>query len=441
MKQEQLEYPALEKPVWLMKGNQVDEVEFCQEFLCTHSLIYHGGRFLTPEGTMTDEQGLYREIFDILSPWVSLGLSKKVEALVKCLRLMAYRAHYNFGKVRLNFRNGTLELKDGSFTGEKYLCRHRLNADYDPQQEYPTMWMCFLYELLEEEDIPTLQEYLGYCLLPINKAQKMLMLIGAGGEGKSVIGYVMKGIFGNNMVNNSIQKIETNRFARADLEGKLLMVDDDMDMSALPKTNYLKTLITAEEAVDVERKGVQSYQAQLYARFLCFGNGALTALHDRSNGFYRRQIILTTKPRRPDRKDDPFLKEALLTEKSAIVNWMIEGLNRLVSNDFHFTLSQKARENLKEQAAKTDSVTAFLSSQGYIAREPQGAASTRSLYAAYKNWCEDNAEIPLTLRSFCTQLSQKTQELGLKATTNITLPGQKRCRGYQGIQVIDPGVM
>lgn len=121
------------------------------------------------------------------------------------------------------------------------------------------------------------------------------MLIGKGGEGKSRIGLVMRSLLGINMNMTSIQKIETNRFSRADLENRLLMVDDDMDMSALPKTNYIKSIVTSECKMDVERKGIQSYQSLLYVRFLCFGNGVLTALHDRSNGFYRRQIVLTQK--------------------------------------------------------------------------------------------------------------------------------------------------
>ena len=82
------------------------------------------------------------------------------------------------------------------------------------------------------------------------------------------------------MNTTSIQKVENNRFSRADLENKLLMVDDDMDMSALPKTNYIKSIVTSECKMDMERKGVQSYQSQLYClAYLCFGNGALTALH------------------------------------------------------------------------------------------------------------------------------------------------------------------
>ena len=94
--------------------------------------------------------------------------------------------------------------------------------------------------------------------------------------------------------NGSVQKVENNRFARADLERRLLMIDDDMDMNALPKTNYIKTIVTAEAKLDLERKGDQSYQRDIYARFLCFGNGALTSLYDHSDGFFRRKLILTT---------------------------------------------------------------------------------------------------------------------------------------------------
>ena len=90
-------------------------------------------------------------------------------------------------------------------------------------------------------------------LLPTTKGQKMLMLIGKGGEGKSRIGLVMRSLLGDSMNTTSIQKVESNRFSRADLENKLLMVDDDMDMSALPKTNYIKSIVTSECKMDMER--------------------------------------------------------------------------------------------------------------------------------------------------------------------------------------------
>ena len=146
---------------------------------------------------------------------------------------------------RIHVANGTYFL-DGTFTEEKEYCSNRLPVSYQAEAPAPEQWLRFLSELLEPEDIPALQEYLGYCLIPSTKGQKMLMLIGKGGEGKSRIGVVMNAIFGFNMNTTSIQKVENNRFARADLEGKLLMVDDDLDMNALTKTNYVKSIVTAE---------------------------------------------------------------------------------------------------------------------------------------------------------------------------------------------------
>lgn len=43
-------------------------------------------------------------------------------------------------------------------------------------------WFKFLEQLVHPEDIPTIQEYMGYCFIPTTKAQVMLMLIGNGGE-------------------------------------------------------------------------------------------------------------------------------------------------------------------------------------------------------------------------------------------------------------------
>lgn len=67
--------------------------------------------------------------------------------------------------------------------------------------------------------------------------------------------------------------------------------------------------------MDLERTNEQNYQGMLYVRCLCFGNGVLTALHDRSDSFFRRLIILTTKDKPADQFDDPFLAAKLIAEK------------------------------------------------------------------------------------------------------------------------------
>ena len=105
-----------------------------------------------------------------------------------------------------------------------------------------------------------MQEFIGYCLIPSNKGQRMMVIKGNGGEGKSQIGAVLGALLGSNMKDGSIGKISENRFARADLEHILLCVDDDMRMEALRQTNYVKSIVTAQGKMDLERKGKQSYQ-------------------------------------------------------------------------------------------------------------------------------------------------------------------------------------
>lgn len=122
-----------------------------------------------------------------------------------------------------------------------------------------------------------------------------------GGEGKSRIGLLLKKLFGEASHSESILRIETNRFASANLEYKLVMVDDDLNMVTLPETRNIKSIVTAEDCLCIERKNKQAVQGLLYVRFICFGNGNLVAAHDNSDGFWRRQILTTVKDRDPVR--------------------------------------------------------------------------------------------------------------------------------------------
>ena len=355
------------------------------------------------------------------------------------MRLEAYAPDLPIQRDRIHVANGTL-LLDGRFTQEREFCRNRLPVAYNENAKPPATWLRFLGELLYPEDIPTLQEFMGYCFLPTTKGQKMLMLIGRGGEGKSRIGLVLRALLGANMATGSIAKIESSRFARADLEHELVMLDDDMKLEALPQTNHIKAIVTAELPMDLERKGQQSYQGDLYVRFLGFGNGSLKALYDRSEGFFRRQIILTTKPKDANRVDDPFIAEKMCDEAEGIFLWCIEGLRRLIANDYRFTLSERTRENMAEAVSDGNNAVDFMRSEGYIRLKADAEASSRDVYAVYKLWCEDNALNPLSARSLSMHLIENREVYGIEQTNKIYLPGGRRVRGFIGIELLQRAV-
>ena len=216
-------------PAWFKKGF-FNESLFCDDFLSIHQLLYSNGAFFTPDGRMVDPMPLRCEIFEMMREYVGANLAKKVTNVVDVLKLAAQVEDFPPVTDRIALANGTLYL-DGTFQeGKPEIVRNRLPVKYDPKTTQPTHWLRFLSDLLYPEDIPTVQEFIGYCLIPSNKGQRMMVIKGSGGEGKSQIGVVLSRLFGCNMKDGSIGKISENRFARADLEHTLLCVDDDMRM-------------------------------------------------------------------------------------------------------------------------------------------------------------------------------------------------------------------
>ena len=264
----------------------------------------------------------------------------------------------------------------------------------------------------------------------------MLLILGKGGEGKSRVGLVLRSILGDSMNTSSIQKVETNRFARADLEYKLLMVDDDMKMVALPQTSNIKTIVTLEDKMDIERKGQQSIQRPLYVRFLCFGNGSLSALYDRSYGFYRRQIILTTKERDPSRRDDRFLAEKLKAESEGIFLWCLEGLRRLIQNNYEFTISDAAKSNLEEAISDSNNIPRFLESEGYFRFKADGQITSKELYALYELWCDENSGKAVSPKSFGNYMCQNEKQLSLERSNNVRNRDGRRVWGFWGMEPV-----
>jgi len=421
-------------PAWF-DGKKINEVLFCTEFLEEFPMVTVNDAFFTVHGRITDEGSLKKEIYRRIRLYVTSGIAKRVTGILEVLRMECTGASLPLYQDRIHVKNGTYFL-NGTFSEKKEFCRNRLPVAYDPAANRPETWLRFLSELLEPEDIPTLQEFMGYCFIPSTKGQKMLLLTGKGGEGKSRVGLVMRALLGSGMNTGSIAKVETNSFAAADLEHVLVMVDDDMKLEALPQTNTIKAIITAELPMDLERKGKQSYQGNLYVRFLALSNGTLQSLYDQSVGFFRRQIILTAKEKDPDRKDDPFLAEKMCSEAEGIFLWALEGLHRLIANDYRFTVSAAAKSNLEAAISDGNNIIDFLGSEGYVRFRTGYEVSSRDLYAVYRQWCEDNAVSALAQKSFCSFLKQNEQQYGLLYTNKVSIGGGRFARGFSGIELL-----
>lgn len=59
----------------------------------------------------------------------------------------------------------------------------------------------------------------------------------------------------------------------------------------------------------------------------------------------------------------------MMEEVEGIVLWCIEGLERLIRNDYQFTISNKSQLLMNEMQEDDDNILSFLESTGYIGLE------------------------------------------------------------------------
>ena len=270
----------------------------------------------------------------------------------------------------------------------------------------------------------------------LDAAEQKIYAVRRGRSAQSMasIGVVLQEIFRSAMITGCFQRVETDKFFRYNLQNKLLMLDDDMQMNALPSTGYIKNLVTAEIPIDIEAKGKQSRQTVLYSRFLCFGNGSPKALYDKSDGFARRLIVLTTKPIPQGRVNDPFLAEKFIAEKDKIFCWIFDGLKRLIKNDFRFTISEKTKRNIAEVMADNCNIIEYLADKRYISFPEDAQTSSTDLYGGYFHWCSENALTALRQETFIGWLRNNERRYNIRYVYHVPSRNGGHVRGFKGIK-------
>ena len=176
------------------KTDRPDEAAFARKFISRHKLMTYSGSTFGVNGLIPDDH-LRHMVYDELlhSEDSSLrrgSLKNRVTSVIDAIKAMTYVEDISAQEHLIHYSNGTLNLQTVEFTEEKDVCLNRLCVPFTDDPHTPERWLKFLDELLYPEDIPTLQQFMGYLMIPSTRAQKMLMILGRGGEGKSRIGTV-----------------------------------------------------------------------------------------------------------------------------------------------------------------------------------------------------------------------------------------------------------
>lgn len=299
----------------------------------------------------------------------------------------------------VNVKNGLYNVLDGNFKPHtpEYYSTVQINATYDPTAKCP-QFLKFLNGILHEEEVYLLQEIFGYLMIPVNKAQKSFVFVGAPNAGKStLLSIAQEVLLGSENVSNIPWQSLGDRFNKAELFGKLANIFADLPSKAIDDGGMFKSL-TGEDYVTAERKNKDPFSFRPYARLLFSCNEIPKNYSDRSDGFYRRLIIIRFDRSVPSKKRDPNLREKMAVERDGIFMWALDGLKRLIDNKYLFTETDKTRLELQRYKVESNSALMFLEECCEI---KDGAECVREqLFERYRDYCIKNGLKPLSQTNF-----------------------------------------
>jgi len=372
------------------------------------------------------EQALRHLITDLLgNEWTR----SRSEETIAWLRARAAAVDESPSPDEVNVRNGVLHIgRRGIELGDHDADRRtpvQLPVTYDPAASCPQIER-FLFEVFPDPALLKLvYEIAGYLLVPDNSYQKAILLHGPGGNGKSRVLALLTALIGaENTSSRQLQDLDENRFACADLYGKLANICADISSRELQSSSKFKA-ITGGDRISGERKHQPAFEFTPFARLL-FSANEVPSVRDGSKAFFDRWIVLPcTQELRGSEREDPKILDKLLTpaELSGFLNLALEGLLRLRRNNGRFsmpTVAAAAGWNFRRLA---DNVAGFVDA---YPPKPRRWIKRADLYWKYQSWCHEVGLKPLSRGRFYARYAE------------LVPLAEKKRRGHDGFLFLPP---
>ena len=305
----------------------------------------------------------------------------------------------------LTFQNGTLEIETGNFRAfsEADYCSIIMDYDYDPHATAP-VWESFIQDVTDDEPrrAEILQFIAGYILLPDCRHQKIFLLVGSGGNGKSVYLELIQKLFGDRNVTHVEPTGLAKEFERIRLKDSLLNIGSDIN-SDFSRGEIREWLLKIADGTSIQAcyKGMDHVDFIPRCKLVYACNAMPTA--EIINGLNRRmqfidfpcQYVENPDPDDPRQKPrDITLTAKLSAELPGIFNWAYSGYN-LLRTVGYFTDAPEQTEFLRQFETTSNPVMVFCEDNDF-----QGSVSRDTIYNEYKFWCETTGHRPLSREKF-----------------------------------------
>lgn len=302
-------------------------------------------------------------------------------------RKVAFVQSTNFNKNYFPLGNLTLDSTTGDLVphAPSHLATYGSSVNYNEAAECSN-FLTFLGELFDDEaTVQFVQEWFGYTLSCSHQANAFLIGVGAGANGKSTLFDVLAQLIGIENVSSAPLSNFNSEFGLEPLIDKKLNLATESDVEAF-KTGKLKAL-TAGEVISINRKNKQEITTKLPTK-LVFLMNELPLLSDDSFGFERRLHILPFDRVFLPHEQDKDLPKKLSNELEGILNWSLEGLRRLIANNYTFTVSKPMQDAKSLYLGVGNPIENFVNE--CVVSEPANVMPANEVINAYTIWMQEN---------------------------------------------------
>ena len=302
----------------------------------------------------------------------------------------------------INCRNGVLNFRTGEFMPHscEYMFINRLPVNYKKDARCPHVEQ-FLTDIFPNKYniyIPVVQEMFGYTLYRRYIFHVAFLMYGLGRNGKTVLLDLLSAMLGNsNFSNKPLHQLMEDKFAAAELYGRMANICGDISDKALKNPDSFKR-ITGGDYISGEKKFMSSFSFKNYAK-LIFNANKIPYSPDKSYAYMSRWIIPVfsrTFPR-GEKGTIPDLARKLLSypdELSGLLNWSIVGLKRLLENE-NFSYHDDAEETMSRYETLMYPNKRFYND--YLEVCLGNNILKDDLYSVYKGWCEERLYPPSSI--------------------------------------------
>lgn len=344
--------------------------------------------------------------FEVREAMLKVGVSMGI--IVKNFKVMMTHVWMSVGankfiptKNLICFENCIFDARNGKtydFSPEIHVV-HKLPFAYDTHAEAPK-WNKFLKEVLPERDCrEALQMFLGLVFLDRSKvkAEYMMILLGSGSNGKSVVFETVNYILGSENVStyelkSLISESSTSQYNLADVDGKMINYCTELDKKVIDSTK-VKALVSGEPSSARYPYG-RPFMARSLPIMMANAND-YPKTNDHSPGFFRRFIYLPFDVKISAEKANKSLSYELQQEASGIFNWFFDGYKKIKEKKFIIDMPEKSKIALQTYRVDSNSVFTFMKSNQYSAKpiyneEMPMLVQSSSLYKEYSLFCQAN---------------------------------------------------